>query len=776
MGVRMNSNATAVRRPASLRTRANGAALIGLSMAMLAPAAAHAQAAEEETLATVKVEDTAIDPNPNAQLGAPYKARTSGDERRTRPIAETPQTMTVLTRQQIEDSGYTDLVRILDAQPGITVGTGENGNAFGDRYIIRGQEARSDVFVDGLRDPGMTTRESFAIEQLEIAKGPSSSFAGRGTAGGAINAITKQATTDYNFGKADLGVGTDGFIRATGDVNISTGNDFAIRANALYAYTQVPDRKPADRKRKGLAVSALVSPTDDFSITLDYYGLRAHDNPDLGGYLDANRNPVLPPVYAQSSDFQDSDVDTVTSRIKYQFGENAKLTNLTRWGWSNNGYVLTGARGATTHASSVGGVYPTITFSAHQGWQEVEYFANQTNLSLKAGGHEIIVGAEYTNHKVLNGVYQVTNTGATNCRTSGNNGVVNNYCGIGPDGNAVANINTLLGRSIRRGAWDQDWAMETVSGYLMDTFDISPAITVFGGIRVDHFKFDIAIQNATTQVVTFRDGYSDTFLNGHLGVTYKVGGGGMFYASASTSADVNCGESDVGNTSAYGGCVVLGSEIGGAKPERSWNFELGTKWNVLNEKLLLTAAAFQTNKDDVLEGTPGYTATGTFNSGKNRVRGIELGIAGNVTDAWSIQGGLTVMQSKVTKAFNPLNVGKTLSNFAKVQGQIQTRYQITDAIAIGGALKYKSRRYGGQPDTAAAYTTNPDGSFFYTRPVPSYAVGDLFAEVKLTDNIELRLNVNNVTDKKYYLAVYQGGFFMYKGDGRQAVGTLNVSF
>ncbi len=74
---------------------------------------------------------------------------------------------------------------------------------FGDRYIIRGQQAKSDTFVDGLRDPGMTIRESFAIEQLEITKGPSSSFAGRGSAGGAINAITKRATTDYSFIKGD---------------------------------------------------------------------------------------------------------------------------------------------------------------------------------------------------------------------------------------------------------------------------------------------------------------------------------------------------------------------------------------------------------------------------------------------------------------------------------------------------------------------------------------------------------------------------------------------
>ena len=114
-----------------------------------------------------------------------------------------------------------------------TLGTGENGNAFGDRYIIRGHEARSDVFVDGLRDPGMTTRESFATERVEITKGPSSTFAGRGSSGGAVNSITKKASTSYNFGRVDAAIGTDEHVRLTTDLNKTLTEDSAIRLNAL---------------------------------------------------------------------------------------------------------------------------------------------------------------------------------------------------------------------------------------------------------------------------------------------------------------------------------------------------------------------------------------------------------------------------------------------------------------------------------------------------------------------------------------------------------------
>lgn len=776
----MNTKQRGVLRPLSLRQRGTAVAL-GVTAAVIAsPALAQDAQPDEVQLDTLKIEDATADVNPHAERGAPYKARTSGDERLTRPIAELPQTISVLTEAQIKESGYTDLIRILDAQPGVTVGTGENGNAFGDRYIIRGQEARSDVFVDGLRDPGMTIRESFAVDQIEISKGPSSTFAGRGTAGGAINAITKQATTDYDFMKGSIGLGSDRFVRATADVNVKASDSLAVRANVLYGYTEIPDRGPTDRERKGLAVSAHYAPTEDFSFTLDYYGLRAKDNPDVAGYLDADTlKPVKVPVYAQKQDFLESDVDTFTGRLKYSFSPNVRITNLTRYGTSDNGYVITGAHQGTTAASDPNGAYPTITFSTHQGWQEVKYFANQTNLyvdsEILGGENNLIIGAEYTDHKVLNGVYGVTNTGATNCLVAGRTGLVAaTYCGIGPDGQPVNGLNTLLGRQITRNTWDQDWKMETISAYIADTLDITPELTVFAGGRVDHFNFDLGIQNTTTNVVT-RYAYKDTFLNGHLGLTYKFGDAGMIYASAATSADVNCGESDVGTNSGYGGCVILDGQVAGAKPERSVNFELGTKLNIFDDKLLFTAAAFQTTKDDVMEGN-GYTATGTFNSGKNRVRGIELGIAGNLTPEWSMQGGLTVMKSKVLESATPENVGKMVANFAKFQASFQTRYQFTDQFAMGFALKHKGKRYGGQPDTAAPFATNEDGSFYYTRPVPAYTVGDAFVEYKFNQNLDFRLNVNNITNENYYLAVYRGGFFLYKGDGRQIVGTLNFKY
>jgi len=435
----MSSKNPHTAQPALLRRRPLASALaLGLSTAALVPMVAIAQeqkATAESTLQTVNVIDTALEANPNAEPGVPYKAKYSGDERHKRALAETAQNIQVLTKAQIEDSGYTDLREILDAQPGITLGTGENGNAFGDRYIIRGQEARSDVFVDGLRDPGMTIRESFATEQIEISKGPSSSFAGRGTSGGAVNSVTKQATTDYDYTRLSTGFGTDRHTRLTLDTNQVVNEDLAVRANLLYGYEEVPDRAPTDRDRKGLALSTFWTPTDKLDLTFDYYGLDAEDNPDMGGFLVGtvpNRKPATNvPVYAQSQDFLESDVDILTARLRYQFSPDTRITNLTRFGQTDNGYVVTGARAATRGANDPNAGASTITLSTHQGWQEVDYFVNQTNLHLdrELGGlkHEFIFGLEYADHSVLNGVYNVGGSGQ-NCVT-GNTSTTNNDLG-----------------------------------------------------------------------------------------------------------------------------------------------------------------------------------------------------------------------------------------------------------------------------------------------------------------------------------------------------------
>ena len=683
---------------------------------------------------------------------------------------------------------------VIATQPGITLGTGENGNAFGDRYIIRGQEARSDVFVDGLRDPGMTTRESFAVEQVEISKGPNSSFAGRGTAGGAINAITEQATLDKDFSILAVGAGSDHQQRVAADLNKGFGDHVALRANVLYSDEDVPQRAPANHGRKGVALSGRWERDRDLAVTLDYYGLRTRDrSPDLGYYLAGmlpNRVPARDvPLYAQASDFLQSDVDTVTARVNWTIAPALRLTSLTRYGKSNNAYVTTGANSSAAPAlcaamptpsgcrfnGATGAVYSTAVLdNGHTGWQSIDYFAHQSNLrwdkELLGLKHEFIFGAEYTDHRVVSGTYALTNSGVVNCKTTSGIGANNAFCFTSSSGVPVANLTNLAGRSATRLGFNQDWRVKTVAITAMDMVDVTERISAFGGVRADYFDLSLVRRNNLTSVVTGDYGYHDTLVNGHLGLSYKVLPKLIVYASAASAQDINGGEADSGIASGYGGTVPYQNSVAGAKPETSVNLELGAKWNLLNDKLLATAALFQTKKSDVMEGA-NYDTLGTFNTGKNRVRGMEAGLAGNLSENLSAQVGAAVMTSRVLDSAVAVNIGHPLSNFAERSFSAQARYQLTNAFSFGAAARYESARCGGQPDTGAGYSVGADPQC--AQPVPSITVYDLFAAYRFSKKLDVRVNLLNVANKDYFTAVYRSGAFLYKGDARALRVTLN---
>lgn len=788
----MPDNNNHAKRPLNLRpisTRRNTAAFkttlaIGVSAALLANTATAQETTETEQeeesimLDKLQIEDRTIDTNPYAEPNAPYKARISGDKRHVNPLAETPQTISVLTQTQIQESGRSDLKEILQTQPGITIGTGENGNAFGDRYIIRGHEARSDVFVDGVRDPGMTTRESFATEQIEITKGPSSTFAGRGSTGGAINGITKQASTEYNFTKLQAGVGTDDYRRFTLDSNLKINTDIAVRANLLHAFEDVPERDPADRERNGAAVSAAYQATDKLKLTGDFYYLKAADSPDLGTYIRPNGgSPVADiPVYLQNEDFLRSEVKSFTLRLNYEFNKDLQLENIGRYGTTDNGYVTTGARGTTRHDSDpYAPGAETISLSTHQGWQEVEYFVDQLNLywdrEIFGLKNQFVVSAEFSDLNVLNGVYNVQNTGASNCRVAGRGGASDGYCIVDGSGNTIADIGSLMGRSISKGDFDSDYSIQTVSLALMDTIDLSEHWSTFFGARMDYYQYDntVVSRGATSQY-----SFEDDLWNYHFGVNYKINDHGNVYFTYSTSSNINGGESDVGGNCGYGGLCGVPEAIGRIEPESTQNLEMGTKWNVLNNKLLLTAALFQITKEDVMESVgDDYSADGAANTGRNRVRGIELSAVGNVTEQLSTQFGVAIMESEILASYNSENVGKVLSNFADNSAFLQLRYQMTPKFSFGGVMTYSSEMYTGQPDSAAGFNSQT-GQYSYK--IPSYVTGDLFATYEFTDRLKLRANINNISNKDYYLAGYRSGSFTYIGDRLNARFTLSYEF
>jgi len=797
-----------ISRPISLRQRTAGLAL-GIGAALISTAA-HAQTAEEQEveLETLKIEDRTGDVNPYTEKGAPYKAKVSGDNRRVKPLAETPATINVVTQTQIQESGRNDLRGLLDAQPGITVGTGENGNAFGDRYIIRGQEAKSDVFIDGLRDPGLQSREAFAVEQVEITKGPSATFAGRGASGGSVNGITKQASTDYSFHAVDVTGGTDNHMRATLDSNIRLSDTWAVRVNLMAINEDVPDRAPAKRDRYGAALAVYGQLSDTVSVLADYYHLTVRDRQDLGQAIANSANGGQPffdiPAYAQKEDFQNANVNVLTGRIRIDAFGDFKIENTARYGETSNGYINTSisrfTRGAKDPVAPGAVDYRLNTSRA--GWQDIQYFADRLNMvgSFHTGGlkHNLVTGVEYTTYTVDNRFgavnvspaalsasdtsasgYAYTVSGAPNC-INGTGSVLNAWCVTDGKGNLLSNRSSLLGRTgiTRSKRPVTTWKVQTMAGYLMDSIDVTDWLTISGGVRMDNFDYQLISNNLVTGAKASEYNYSGTLWSYNAGLSLKPAEGGMVYLAFATGADINGGESDVGTNCGYGGlctAAISGEIIYQGKPERSENLELGTKWELFDDKLLLTASAFQTTKSGIFEGgTDSYVATGSLNSGKIRVRGVEFGFTGNITSRLSGQVGATLMKAKVLKSIvDPASVGRTISNFANDSFDAQLRYQITDRLALGGTMTYQSEMFAGQPDTGAAWNTT---SGTYSVRVPGHTTYDAFVTYKINNQFSLRLNGLNLTDKKYYTAAYRSGAFAYLGDARTFRLTLSGKF
>ena len=223
------------------------------------------------------------DRDPYANPAAPYMAtRVQASGKFPEPILNTPKSITVLTKDVLADQNSTTLKSAVLNTAGVTLGTGEGGNAFGDRFFIRGFDARNDIFLDGMRDAGVSVRENFFTEQVEILRGPGSSFAGRGTTGGAINIVTKQATTEKSFYNMDTTFGTDHTKRVVLDVNQVISPTLAIRAGGLFQDAGVAGRDYIKDDRDGGFVAAKWTPLDTVKLYANYIHTNLHGLPDFG--------------------------------------------------------------------------------------------------------------------------------------------------------------------------------------------------------------------------------------------------------------------------------------------------------------------------------------------------------------------------------------------------------------------------------------------------------------------------------------------------------------
>ncbi|MCX0338664.1 TonB-dependent receptor [Acinetobacter radioresistens] len=736
------------------RKKIVSSAIVSSLSVMAGHAVAQDQVAQLETIhsqATTEQQSLKVDQSANSKFVA--------------PLLDTPKSVSIISNQLIEDTKVTTLSDALRTVPGITLGAGEGGNPNGDRPFIRGYNSESSMYVDGVRNATSQNREMFAVEQVEVTKGSASAMGGAGTVGGSINLISKVAKKG-DFLEGSVENGTDNYQRITLDGNKDFGNGIAARVAIMGHHNEKAGQSDgAEYKRAGIAPSITFGLDTDTRTTLSYYYLKSDDTPDSGvpyNYDIAKKTTVGKPVNVKQGiyyglldrDFQKQENQIGTIKVEHDINDNFTLTNTAVFNKSKNDYLWTqpdDSKGNVVNDKVWRRINSRIT--------DTEIFTDQLALTGKLNTgiiqHKLNMGAEYSDQKSDKGNYNTSYPGYPGTTTGG----FNSDCAINDAWcTSLTNPNSKdqwLGTAIANKATTTTKTKVT-SVYLLDNIELNPKWLVDLGARWDKFDTE-QVTHATGQKIE----NDKDFFTYQAGITFKPVKNGSIYTSFATSANpvgVDGGD----------GSESIGQAYMDLKPEESRTFEIGTKWNILNDRLNLTAAIFRTEKQNTRIQLDASTYT---NGGESKVDGVELSATGKITDKWDITAGYSYLDSELTDPGpsctragvctypNPAK-GKQLPNVPENSATLWTTYKVLPQLTLGAGAFYSDKVYGDAANT---------------KYVPGYVRYDAMARYNVNKNIDLQLNLNNLSDKRYFTKAY-ASHYATEAEGRNAVLSLNFKY
>lgn len=697
--------------------------------------AAMAQPVAETTLSTVTV---------TGQQEVPYQTPAASNSKITAPLLNTPKSVTIITEELIKDQGATSLQDVLRTTPGITLGSGEGGTPTGDRPFIRGYEASTDMFIDGVRDYARGSHETFNLETVEIIKGPSSAYTGRGGTGGSINMNTKSPKLD-KFMDVSAGFGNASQWRTTVDGNYAFSATGAFRLNAMKMGGEVAGRNGVDVDRWGIAPSIAFGLNTPTRLKLSYSHIENNDMPDLGvPFSHATANLVRPVkvdrdnFYGRyNTDFRENVMKTATAIVEHDFTSDLTLRNTLRHSKSLNHYLMARPSfdnckaGDTTDACNPYHPDAQFTRAGRARWRESKSLINQTDLfgNFNTGSikHNFIAGLEFSKEEI----YSKS---------------VGGLPGSSVDSLYHPNPNSSYAYNLTYGPKTADGEIKTNSLYFFDTMEFNDQWSFNAGLRRESFKVD-----------NYKLSRKDSFWNYQLGLVYKPAANGSIYLSYGTSSNPS-GE-NLGQGGGADGSAASAT-VRDLAPEKSRSWELGTKWDVMSERLSLTAALFETKKTDARSTDP-VTGDVTL-SGNNRVRGIEFGASGAITPKWSVYAGVSFLDPKVTHYISGTSVfdGNRVKFIAKRSASLWTTYKVLPELTVGGGASYQGMRYANDANTLE---------------LPSHVRYDAMARYDVNKQFSLQFNVNNISNTEIYDASHVG-LFANVGAGRSYMLTGTYRF
>ncbi|MES2311159.1 MAG: catecholate siderophore receptor Fiu [Pseudomonadota bacterium] len=766
----------APRKSSSASGLASAATLLtGLALAFPAVAAdmpastpsSDAQVANAKNLPGVKVEATSND----------YRVDRLSSPKFTQPLLDTTQTVNVITKELIQQQGATTLTEALRNSPGVgTFFVGENGaTTTGDGIYMRGFDTSGSIFVDGVRDLGSISRDIFNIEQVEVTKGPAGTDNGRTAPTGSVNLVSKQPQLGDGV-SGSVAYGSAQHKRATADWNQTLGSHSAFRLNVMGQDSGVPGRDKVENNRWGIAPSLAFGLQTPTRVYLDFLhvkqsnvpdggvptiGLPGYSSPDSSRRFLANAARVDPEnFYGTDSDHDDVQADMFTAIVEHDFSPDVTLHNTTRWGRTRQNYLLTSFMGSSANLLTPNPADPstwTIARSNPTFKQQVNrILTNQTNITatIATGSftHSLSAGVELSQEKA----------GTVGLGTRSAWPAANLY-------DPSADVGGLIYGPTGAGSQGKT---NTMAAYLFDTLKFNEQWQVNAGVRLDHYTTDFN----SLVVCGARNGpacgalpagsvlpgvdasKSGNLPNYKLGVLYKPAANGSIYANFAVSQ-----EPPGGNTLTFS-AAANSADNPNLDPQKARTIEFGTKWDLLDEKLLLTGALYRTTVSNDLVQDP--VDLQYYQVGKKRVQGIELSAVGKLTDNWAVSAGYTTMDAKVINGSAVANDGSSdLAYTPKSAFTAWTTWRLPFNLTIGGGARYAGEMKRG--------TDSAIGTPAFTE---AYWVFDAMASYPLNKQLDLQLNLYNLFDKDYVAAINKSGYRYTPGTPRSAMLTVNFRF
>lgn len=612
------------------------------------------------------------------------------------PIVDIPQAMTVVTGDLMRDQAMSGVGEALRYVPGVTVAQGEGHR---DAPVLRGNTTTADFFVDGVRDDLQYYRDVYNTDRVEVLKGPSGIVFGRGTGGGAINRVTKQADGEHQRALT-FSAGSYGYARVAADLGDALSGAVDGRLNLVYEDTE-SYRETMESERYGIAPSVAISlgARTKLRVSAEHFSdERVTDRgvPSLNGRpYDVSEKAYYGNAAQSPSDIE---VNSLTATLEHEISDALTLRSTLLYGDYEKFYQNIFA------ASAVNAATGTVQLAAYNSYTGRENLISQTDLIWKGelGGmeHTFLAGLEA-------GVQE-----SDNLRIEGQfpaaGGLERLTVSVAQRGHdAVATFGRVSRNNGNR--------LNLLAAYVQDQVKLTDQLQVIAGLRFDRYDFEFDNNIGADASRT------DEFVSPRLGIVYSPVRDLSLYASWAQSSLPQSGEQFSSLTPA----------TADFEPEEFENYEVGVKWQPSDE-LLLTAALFRLDRSNTL--APGPVPGVSVLTGEQRSEGLELSLQGEIFEGWDIAAAYAWQTAEITETTSSAPAGREVPLVPEHSASVWNKVRATDRLDVGFGVVWQDDRFASISNAVV---------------LPSYTRLDAAAYYQLTDGLTLQLNLENLTGEVY---------------------------